>query len=241
MLTKDVRLCRLNGRHSVHPTVTANMNKQKLKIMNRIFYILTVLLLTSCGGGSNIPDDVKWKITKEEPNEALSKNNIEVKLNKKIDEKILKEIALEIREDRKKYNKLWIFYHIPDMTSGMAWATTHFTPDLEVEIIGSTENEDHETSKTTDIDSEILGKWRSERSLMGAALILYKNSEGKLTMRITFKNGSTMDSEIVESTQKGKTKYQDDNEQGEYYILESNGNLGMYGNDGKFDEAIKID
>jgi hypothetical protein len=209
--------------------------------MKRIIYILTVLCLTACGGGLNIPDDVKWEITKEEPNEVLSKNNIEVKLNKKVDEKILKEIALEIRKDRKQYDKLWIFYHIPNMTSGMAWATTHFTPDLEVQIIGSTETEDQETSKTTNIDGEILGKWRSEKSLMGAALILFKNQEGKLMMRIVFKNGSTMDSEIVESKQDGKTKYQDDNEHGEYYILESNGNLGMYGNDGKFDEAVKIE
>jgi hypothetical protein len=209
--------------------------------MKKIIYILTVLFLTACGGSSNIPDDVKWEITKEEPNEALSKNNIEVKLNKKVDEQILKEIALEIREDRKQYDKLWVFYHIPDMTSGMAWATTHFTPELEVEIIGSTETEDQETSKTADIDGEILGKWRSEKSLMGAALFLFKNSEGKLMMRITFKDGGTMDSEIVETTQDGKTKYQDSNEHGEYYILESNGNLGMYGNDGKFDEAVKIE
>jgi len=35
-----------------------------------------------------------------------------------------------------------IFYHIPDMTRGMAWATTHFTAELEVKIIGSTEAED---------------------------------------------------------------------------------------------------
>lgn len=209
--------------------------------MKRIIYILTVLFLTACGGGSNIPNDVKWEITKEEPNETLSKNNIEVKLNKKIDEKILKEIALEIREDRKQYDKLWVFYYIPDMTSGMAWATTHFTPTLEVKIIGSTETEDQETSKTTDIDGDILGKWRSEKSLMGAALILFKNPEGRLMMRITFKDGSNIDSEVVESTKDGKTKYQDDNAHGEYYILEPNGNLGMYGNDGKFDEAVKIE
>ena len=208
--------------------------------MNRIIYVLTVLILTACGGGSNIPDDVKWEITKEEPNKAFSKDNIEVKLNKKVDEKILKEIALEIHENRKQYNKLWIFYYIPNMTSGMAWATTHFTPGLKVNIIGSTKTEDQESSKTSNIEGEIIGKWRSEKSLMGAALILYKNHEGKLMMRIAFKDGGIMDREVVKSKQGVKTKYQDDNEHGEYYILETNGNLGMYGNDGKFDEAVKI-
>ena len=59
-------------------------------------------------------------------------------------------------------------------------------------------------------------------------------------MRISFKDGSVMDSEIVESSLGGKTKYQDDNQHGEYYIVESNGNLGLYGENGKFDEAVKI-
>ena len=208
--------------------------------MKKLIYILIVLFLTACGN-SNIPNDVKWKITKEEPNEASSKDNIEIELNKKIDKEILKEIALEIRKDRKQYNKLWIFYHIPDMTDGMAWATTHFTPDLKVEIIGSTENQDQETSKTSDINGKILGKWRSEKSLMGATLILYKNTKNELKMKIIFKDGSSMESEVKTSTKDGKTRYDYDNEHGEYYILELNGNLGMYGNDGKFDEAIKIE
>jgi len=207
--------------------------------MKKLFYFLTLLILTACGG-SNIPEDVKYEITKEEPNNALGKDNIEIQLNKKVDEKVLKEIALELRKDRTQYDKLWIFYHIPDMTPSMAWATTHFTPELKVEIIGSTESQDIETSNTEDIKGEIVGKWRSEKSLMGASLFLYKNSENKLIMRITFKDGGKTESEIKESVKNGKTCYDDDNEHGEYYILEANGNLGMYGPDGKFDEAVII-
>jgi hypothetical protein len=218
---------------------------QKFYIMKKIIYILAVIFLTACGNSKSsddvkIPDDVKWEIAKEEPNEALSKNNVEIQLNKKVDETILKKIALKIRKDRNQYDKLWIFYRISKMTSGRAWATTHFTPDLEVKIIGSTEKQDQKTARTDDINGEILGKWRSEKSLMGAVLILFKDTEEKLKMRIVFKEGGNMDSELKESTVKGKTKYEDDKTHGEYYILESNGNLGMYGNDGKFDEAIKI-
>lgn len=208
--------------------------------MKKILFILTILIFMSCKKNSNVPNDVQWKITKENPNTNLSKNNIEVHLNKKVDQKVLQEIAMEIREDRTQYDRLWIFYYIPNMTEGMAWATTHFTPNLEINIIGSTENQDMQTSKTTDIEGEVLNKWRSEKSLMGGTLVLFKNLSQKKIMRITFKDGSKMDSEIVESNIKGKTKYQDDNENGEYYILELNGNLGLYGKNGKFDEAIKI-
>lgn len=209
--------------------------------MKRIIYILTVLFLTACAGDSNMPDNVNWEITKEEPNKALSKNSIEVKLDKKIGENDLEKIALKIRKDRKEYDNLWIFYYIPDMTAGMAWATTHFTPRLKIEIIGSTEAEDQETSKTGDIEGEVLGKWRSEKSLMGGVLMLFKNPEGELIMRIAFKDGNPVDREVAEATQGGNIKYQYDNKHGEYYIVESNGNLGMYGNDGKFDEAVRIE
>lgn len=208
--------------------------------MKRNIFILVLSILTACGG-SNIPSDVKWKITKEETNDVFSKDNIEIALNKKVTREILKEIALQIRKDRPQYNNLWIFYHIPDMTEGLAWATTHFTPELAVVIIGSTEGQDRETSKSTDIVGEIVGKWRSEKSLTGATLILYKNIEKKLIMRITFKDGSRMKSEIKLSIKDNKTRYDDGNKHGEYYILETNGNLGLYGNDGKFDEAIKIE
>lgn len=208
--------------------------------MKRNIFILLLSILTACGG-SNIPSDVKWKITKEEPNDAFSKDNIEIALNKKVTKEILNEIALQIRKDRQQYDKLWIFYHIPNMAEGLAWATTHFTPELAIEIIGSTDSQDQETSKATDIAGEIVGKWRSEKSLTGGTLILYKNIEKKLIMRMTFKDGSKMESEIKQSIKDDKTRYDDDNKHGEYYILETNGNLGMYGNDGKFDEAIKIE
>lgn len=195
----------------------------------------------ACEKKSNLPEDVKWEITKENPNDILSKNNVEVHLNKKINKQVLQEIAMKIREDRTEYDRLWIFYYIPNMTEGMAWATTHFTPNLEINIIGSTENQDIQTSKTADIEGEILNKWRSEKSLMGGTLVLFKNRSQKKIMRITFKDGSKMDSKIIESNLNGKVKYQDENENGEYYILESNGNLGLYGQNEKFDEAVKIE
>jgi len=209
--------------------------------MKKILFILTILVVMACEKKSNLPEDVKWEITKENPNDILSKNNVEVHLNKKINKQVLQEIAMKIREDRTEYDRLWIFYYIPNMTEGMAWATTHFTPNLEINIIGSTENQDIQTSKTADIEGEILNKWRSEKSLMGGTLVLFKNRSQKKIMRITFKDGSKMDSKIIESNLNGKVKYQDENENGEYYILESNGNLGLYGQNEKFDEAVKIE
>jgi hypothetical protein len=52
--------------------------------------------------------------------------------------------------------------------------------------------------------------------------------------------GNPSEEEITESTQNGLVKYPDENEHGEYYLLEKNGNIGLHGKDGKFDEAIKV-
>ncbi|MCG2611818.1 hypothetical protein LZZ90_09910 [Flavobacterium sp. SM15] len=208
--------------------------------MRNLLYILIGISILSCKN-SSIPENIEWTIVKEEPNKNLSKNNIEIQLNKKVDEKILKEIAQEIREERKDFNNLWIFYHIPEMEPNATWATTHFTPELEVKILGSTEHQDKTTSKVNNIEGTILGKWRSEKSLMGASLILFKNKESKLIMRINFKDGGNMDSEINETKKNDKLRLYDNNGNNEYYILEDNGNLGMYSRDGKFDEAIKIE
>ena len=209
--------------------------------MKNLLYLLIAVFLTSCGG-SNLPEGVEYSIIKEDPNELLEKTNIEVRINKKVDEQTLKIIAKELKDERGQFKNVWIFYYVPDKTNGAGvWATSHFSPDLKIEILGSTEEQDKKTSKIDDIKGDVIGKWRSEKSLMGATLVLYRNDSDKLIMRTNWKTGNPSEEEIVESTQNGQVKYFDGNENGEYYLVEKNGNLGMYGNDGKFDEAVKVD
>ena len=211
--------------------------------MKKLLYLLSVILLTACGGNteSNLPEGLEYSIIDENQNEHFKKTNINIRIDKKIDEETLKTIAEELKAERDGFENLWIFYYLPDMKVGSgAWATTHFSPDLDVQILGSTEKEDKQIQNSSDVSGEIIGKWKSDKSLMGAVLILYKNDDSKIMMRINWKSGNPSDDEITESQEKGLTKYDDGNGHGEYYILEKNGNLGMYGKDGKFDEAIKI-
>lgn len=208
--------------------------------MKKLIYLFALSILTACGG-SNLPEGVEYYIIKEDRNDNLSKTNIEIRLNKKVDEATLKIIAEELKGERSELQNLWIFYYLSDMTVGSgAWATSHYSPDLKVEILGSTETEDQQTSKTDDLKGDVIGKWHSKKSLMGATLILYKNEKDKLMMRINWKTGNPSEEEISESTSNGLVRYNDGNENGEYYLLEKNGNLGMYGKDGKFDEAVKL-
>ena len=88
------------------------------------------------------------------------------------------------------------------------------------------------------IPGKIIGWWHAEEGL-GASLYLYEDSTNQLRMRTAFLDGNSMDNPITKSVQNGKIRYDDDIGLGEYYLVESNGNLGLYGEDGKFDEAVK--
>ncbi|WP_231562256.1 hypothetical protein [Alistipes sp. ZOR0009] len=220
--------------------------------MKRIFYLLIAISLFACNQPNksksenveqtSIPSDVKYEIISEEPNEALSKDNVSIRINKTVDESALTEIAYELKSSRSQYDKLWIFYYLPEMdANSYAWATTHFKPELQVEINNPPISKDSISNQASNTNGEVIGKWRCDKSLMGASLILYKNIKGTLLMKTTFTDGSASEEKIKEKKKSGITKYEYNNAHGEYYILESNGNLGLYGKNGKFDEAVKVD
>jgi len=206
------------------------------------------------------PLDVQYTIIKETPNKHLSKNNLGIRLEGKIDVATLTKIAHSLRAERKQYDRLWVFYFLPSMDSEAGngcWAISHFTPEgVQIEIIGSTAEEDKLTGNTENIGGEILGKWRCENSPMGTTLVMYKtleNStitsrseevqevpEGTLVMQVTHKDGSQSKEVLSATDAHGKKRYDYKNNHGEYYQLEANGNLGLYDQDGKYDEAIKI-
>jgi hypothetical protein len=236
--------------------------------MKKLFIFLSSIIIVSCSNTSseikNISTEVKltdakYEVLKEEKSAAAmtaeetiklneekkyNRCKLQIKINEKLNEDVLKDIAIKLRADRAGFDKLYISFYLPerlpDASGNGAWAIANFTPELEVEIIGSTNDQDKLTGSTNDIEGKIIGKWRSEKSLMGASLILYTNKQGQLIMKTTYKDGQTTSDEIKEKTKNSKKIFDDGNSHGEYYIIESNGNLGLYGKNGKFDEAEKI-
>lgn len=223
--------------------------------MKYLILILTVVLLTVCGSNnskspektkqskieeSNIPADVKYEIVKEETNEGSSRCKIDIKLNKMVAENVLKEISMELHRDRKQYDRLWISYSIPQTeTSEFTWATANFTPSLEVEIFGLTEEKEKVLANVTVDASKIIGKWRDNTPSAESSMVIYKEN-GKLKLKTTYYDGSSWIEEMVQKQSNNKTHYYYvDDSRGEYFVVEKNGNLGMYSSDGKFGEAIK--
>ncbi|HUW06999.1 MAG TPA: hypothetical protein VMW01_12135 [Williamwhitmania sp.] len=225
--------------------------------MKNLIFALTILLLTSCGQNKTtevlnttiqnqdvavVPDSL-FRITSEtenvNPKFGINKCNIEIVLKEKISKEQLTIIANKLRETRKSYDKLWIFYNLEGTKTGSgAWATSHFTPDLNVEIGGTTAEEDKKLNATK-VDGRVIGKWQDTRPYAGCFMTLYEKNN-KIFMNQAFSDGSSSDDEFIKKTINGNTRYElKQNKHNEYYIIETNGNLGMYGPDGKFGEAEK--
>lgn len=84
-----------------------------------------------------IPKDVSYRttITDEIPDVKLS---IDVFINGRVEEDVLKAIAEKLYKNHKghTYERVFIGYYLPGMKvdSGY-WATTHYNPDLEVRVL----------------------------------------------------------------------------------------------------------
>jgi len=223
--------------------------------MKNLTYILIGLLLfNSCGQDKtseekavivqneekNAVTESVFKILSEVPTK-YGKCNIDIELKEKISKDELTSIANKIRETRKSYDNLWVFYYLPGMKVGSgAWATTHFTPNLEVKIIGATEEEEKKINDVT-VDGNVIGKWQVKQLSYEYIIIIYEKNKNIFCKGI-YTDGSSSDEEYVKKKYKGKVRYEaKQNKHNEYYLIEDNGNLGMYGENGKFCEGTKKD
>ncbi|MCR5862751.1 hypothetical protein LRS05_11640 [Flavobacterium sp. J372] len=191
----------------------------------------------------SIPQDVTYEIIDEKVNDVLRKTNIEIRLNKAVDENTLRNIAYVLKADREDLEKLWIFYYLPRHEVGNgAWATTHYSPDLEVKIIGASAEASDEMNNLK-VTGEILNVWKDNDAMVPNKKYLVKE-DGKLCMKTVYAKSSMTSAgelkEVVKETKvQGRLRYDYDNNHGEYYLIEKNGNLGYYSENGKFKELVK--
>lgn len=189
------------------------------------------------------PTIPKFTILKEDENKQLKKVNIDVRLEKEISKTDLEKIGLNIKENRLEFEKFYIFYYLPKYKVGNgAWATTHFTPKLEVKILGVTKESLQSIDKKI-IQGNIISVWKDNDAIMPCKTYLIKENNNFIIKTLFAKNAYSNESEITEKVVKsefnGEIRLTSDNPHGEYYVLEKNGNLGIYNTDGKFKEAIK--
>lgn len=240
--------------------------------MKKITSILfTIFLLVSCGENTKIgkytkealPENFYYEIAKDESDALLEKNQLTVEISEKLTEGQIATLAEELYYSKDNRRRFYIWYKLKDVDNSFAWATSHFDPELEIFINGSTTEEDIKKDKlleeidneipingsTTEEeklskknDSEIIGKW-DENKFSFTNLIIYKK-DNKTFLKTIFKNGTILDDEIIENKTSGGIRYDykdAESNNNEYFILNSEGMLDIYDPiDGKYTTAKPI-
>ena len=163
------------------------------------------------------------------------KTMIDIRLNSEVNEEILYKIANELRGDgRRKYQRVFICYYLPDMEVGTgAWATSHFNPDLDVKILGLSKKEKSQLlEETASSKANIFGRWIDDSPFVAGVYVITKKGN-IFELSIKFKDGSEMTSKLIEKNVGGQKRWmEEDNDFGEYYVLNEDGTLSQYDNEG---------
>ena len=200
--------------------------------------LLAMVALLAAGCTPNqptIPDDVSYSII-DSTARADIKRSLDVRLNKRVAEDTLHAIALKLKsQDSRDYDRTFITYYLPGMTvDAGAWATTHFTPDLEVKILGlSTEEEKKLSTAPAPAKREMVGRWLDEIPYASSRITIFHEG-GKLYVERKFTDGSSLKKELVEKRSPLGRRFDQVGgaTAGDHWILDSRGNLQLHDNDG---------
>ena len=220
--------------------------------MKRLFTLLAILLtiLTSCddnkiGGYTKepLPADFSYKVLKDESKLTLEKNQLTIEINEKLTEGQVATLAEKLYKSKDKQRRFYIFYLLPGMKDGSgAWATSHFDPDLKIDITGATPKEEASVNAAAEkVEGDIIGKWHEEQ-YTSADYVIFKK-DNKTSIRTIFKNGQTSDEELKSKKTINSTRYdyKEGGTNGEYFILNSSGELEFYNKENKkFTTATKL-
>jgi hypothetical protein len=208
---------------------------KKIKLLVAITGLLT---LFACS--DNASDLPKFKIT-EDTVKGNIKRTVEVELPSRTDEETLRALAEKIHDlSNVDVDRTFIGYRISgDHKNQTYWATTHYNPGLEINILGESAS-DYEKIKNTALpEDEVLGTWMANWGYE-YKMTAYKKGD-QTYIRSTFGDGSSSD-EVYEQSQSEKgIKLQDEGgkERGEYFIINHEGNLNFWSENDNYYTAPK--
>ena len=161
--------------------------------------------------------------------------SFDVRLEERVPESSIRNIAEEIkRREAEECERIFIVHYLPGMeVNAGAWATSHFTPNLEVRILGQTVEQANSAPPL--LDGEVVGRWR--RDVLPAGWLTIVRRDDQLIARWDYTDGSNSENSLDESQlPDGRLRFEDQGENafGEYYIVETDGRIGLYDEDGQF-------
>jgi len=178
------------------------------------------------------------------------KRSLVVRLNKKVSEETLRNIAFKLKvQDPRYYVRTFISYNLPGMklNSG-AWATTHFDPNLEVRILGVTlEQEEFFRRDAANSPQSVIGTWLYEmfgvaqRFNMSRTWTIYRQ-DNSFYIKTAYTDGSGGTTLIEEKPHSRGRFFQTEKQitDGEYFLLDGQGDLQWWDKEGWIATAKKL-
>ena len=171
---------------------------------------------------------------------GTTKKTIYIQIPEQLTTQQLEDIATQLKIDNSVYDRLFIFYYLPNMKIGSgAWASTHFNKDLEVRIYGVDKSIEAKVKNAGPSSGELIGKWYDKTPGIEHSIIISKIGS-KYILKRAFRDGSVMEKDLKFSLSNGKMKFVYESDVGEYLLIEKNGQLGQYDNQGLIDKCDKI-
>jgi len=193
-----------------------------------------------------IPVEVSYPIVEddEEYNAFSKKRIVEVSLNMKVTEEVLREIALEVKATEKhQYERTFINYYVPNPVPGgkkEIWASSHFNPTLVVEIRGlSVEDEAKLRGLPLKHQGKRIGAWLIDSQYSSRVEVLYEDGELFYTASF-YTKGDPYIQEMVELPP-GKTRgFKTKQESHDVYEIGEDDNLWLRDDDGLILTAVSL-
>ncbi len=233
---------------------TSSIGRIRLPVLVTVVLLAAVLLvavslvLLRSHAVSGVPEDVRFDVVdRQELGGGIMRLTLRVRLNRPVSTDVLRAIAAKLKASESRlYNNrynIFIFYYLPGMrTSGTAWALSHFTPELEVEINGLSPAEYASLSQPeVQPGQSIVGVWLDESPFVASRITIYKEGE-RLYLNQKFKDGSGHSEEVTSTDTPRGTKFQTSRMSGagEYYLMDQTGDLQLWDNDGPGDTAKSV-
>ena len=198
-------------------------------------WVLSAVLASACS--SDAPptaDNPLYEIIGRDRS-GNTRCSFDVRLEERVSESSIRNIAEEIkRREAEECERIFIVHYLPGMqVDAGGWATSHFTPNLEIRILGMTAEQANSTPPVP--DGEVVGRWRDE-SPPGRLLTVVRR-DNQLVERWDYADGSNSEDSLEESRlPDGRLRLEDQggNANGDYYVVETDGRLGLYDGDGRW-------
>lgn len=173
--------------------------------------------------------NINYRIILDESKGSI-KRTVEIELAERTDKETLKTIARKIKSSELgHYERTFIAYRIKGDNGNTYWATTHYNPDLEIVILGTTK-EDYELLKKETIPNEkIIGQWMAQWGGDYKMVAYTKNGITYIKSPITSGSGSSDKAYQLTSSSRGMILQDEEGkESGAYFLINSSGDLEFW-------------